>query len=129
MKRGFTLLEVLAASVLFFVAVAGVFSAFNVAAQMTRHFELETIALHVADGFTEELVLRPRDSADLSDGPHPATPLRFGFDGEPATSGPFRLTWTVDQDAPVVGLRSIAVVVDWKEGTVTRKVQMATVRE
>lgn len=129
MKRGFTLLEVLAASALFFLAVAGVFSAFNVASQMTRHFELETIALHVADAFTEELVLRPRDSADLTNGNHPTTPLRFGFDGEPAPAGPFQLTWTVDEDAPVVGLRSITVVVNWQEGTVTRKVQMATVRE
>lgn len=127
MRRGFTLLEVLAASALFFLAVAGVFSAFNVAAQMTRHFELETIALHIADGFTEELVLRPRDSADLRATAHPT--LRFGDDGEPAAAGPFRLTWTVDEDAPVVGLRSIVVVVNWQEGTVTRKVQMATVRE
>ncbi len=129
MKRGFTLLEVLAASALFFVAVAGVFSSFNVAARLTRHFELETLGLHVADGFLEELVLRPRDSADLSNGDHPGTPALFGDDGEPSPTGRFALTWTVREGLPALGLRTVDVVVTWREGAQPHAVRMSTVRE
>lgn len=128
-QRGFTLLEVLAASALFFVAVAGVFSSFNMAAKMTRHFELETGALHIADGFLEELVLRPRDSADLTPGPHPAAPQRFGDDGEPAATGRYTLTWVVRDGVPQTGLRTIDVVVGWLEGPTPHSIRMATVRE
>lgn len=128
-RRGFTLLEVLAASALFFIAVAGVFSSFNVAARLTRHFELETVALHVIDGFLEELVLRPRDSADLAPGPHPTGVLRFGNDGEPNAAGAFRLTWNVVDGSPAPGLRSITAVVDWLEGPTPHTITMTTVRE
>jgi type II secretory pathway pseudopilin PulG len=111
-RRAFSLIEVMFAGAILIIsltAVASVFGATRVALATHRDVAAATV---IAEAFLEQVVVLPRSSPMLSAGAHPAR--RFRQDTRPGgADAPFQLVWTVTEDEPVPGMRSVRVDVTW----------------
>jgi prepilin-type N-terminal cleavage/methylation domain-containing protein len=113
---GFTLLEVLIAAVLFAVGITATLSAIDTASGLVEHEGRVTQALHIAEGNIEELLLRPRESADPTPGPHTGRVYDSrGIATSPGVTGAFApvysTTWTVTTGA--LSSRLVTLTVTW----------------
>lgn len=124
--RGFSLIEVMVASVLFLVTLAGVISSFHAATRLFAHYEAETSALAIGESVMEDLLLRGRGDPLLVDGS--TTTFTVDEDGTPSAGGRFTVTWTVTGATPLDGLRTIDLRITWADGA-NRQVRLTTVRE
>ncbi|HEY4223419.1 MAG TPA: prepilin-type N-terminal cleavage/methylation domain-containing protein [Myxococcota bacterium] len=125
-QRGFSLIEVMMASVLFLVALSGVITAFHTSQGMFGHYEKETTATHVAESLMEDLMLRQRGDAQLVPGTYSGTYDDFA---SVSATGRYTATWVVVADVPIQGLKTVTLSVTWTEDTVHRRVLLKSVRE
>lgn len=125
-ERAFSLIEVMVASVLFLVTLAGVISAFHTATRLFAHYEAETSALTIGESVMEDLLLRGRGDPLLVDGS--TTTFTVDEDGTPSPGGKFTVTWTITGATPLDGLRTIDLRITWADGA-NRQIRLTTVRE
>lgn len=142
-KRGFSLIEVMAASAIFGVGLAAIFSAFATATAMYEHQRHMTFAIHLTEAKMEELLLRPSSDNELVAGTV-FGPAWFDGRGFPAAAGcpgatsgtpaesttcRYRVTWS---SAPVAGLkvslRDTTVTTSWNEHGVLKVASFSTQR-
>jgi prepilin-type N-terminal cleavage/methylation domain-containing protein len=111
--RGFTIIEVMIASVIFILSVAGATSAMRTASMQFQNQRHLTVGLQVAETVIEGLLLHFQSSDALDPGVHTS---EFDGNGEAsavAVPGGYRATWTVKPADPIDALRRIDVVVTW----------------
>jgi prepilin-type N-terminal cleavage/methylation domain-containing protein len=139
--RAFSLVEVMAASAIFAVGLAAIFSAFGTSAQQFEHQRHTTYALHLAEAKMEELLLRvssdPELAAGTTFGPNwfdmrgfpSTTACPSATTGLPALSSScrYRVTWS-SVPAQVPQVRITTVVATWNERESEKSVQFATQR-
>ena len=117
-QSGFTLIEVLIASVVLAVSVVGMLAVFPQAFRDTTNSGRATVLNHLATGKLEQLRTLPYDDSDLSAGTHPA--LATDSAGQwyypvPRYDENFSLRWAVSNGPtdgtgnPVPGIKTVVV--------------------
>jgi prepilin-type N-terminal cleavage/methylation domain-containing protein len=118
-QGGFSLMEVLAATVIATIAIVGLAYTFGMGQSFIQRFETGRSALAVAEGRLDLLGVLPASSPDLTLGDHPASPLPFQADGTTVGTE----TWRVDTyDDPGTSfmtddLKKVTVTVTWRFGS------------
>jgi prepilin-type N-terminal cleavage/methylation domain-containing protein len=132
MKRGFSLLEVMIASSMLLVGIAGIVVGTTIATQQHEHDRKVAVALIVAERRMEELLLLFPASLDLTSGRHPADDFEtFDAEGRPGGTA-YRLFYTATPPTSA-GAASIPgtvleVTIAWDESMGERSIQLRTVR-
>ncbi len=112
---GFTLIEVLVAMVIFAIASAATVSLMYHSTRMVAENSSSSQAITVAQRVLEDL--RTLDYKDIEDG-------SFSYDWA-AKGKTFNASWSVSEDDPEAGLKTIIVTVTWdgKGGTKSYETQ------
>ncbi len=99
-EHGFTLIEVLTAMAIFSIGILGVFAMQTTAANGNSSARRVTNIATVAADHVERLILLPYDHDDLDGGNHvgPVAP-------------DYSVTWTITDDIPVTGTKTLQVTV------------------
>jgi prepilin-type N-terminal cleavage/methylation domain-containing protein len=117
-QKGVGLIEILIAIVLFGIGVSLALRTLpdsNVA--MTRGRNI-SVATNFAQEKVEELMSIPFSNADLNSGSH--------ADPENPINRSFTRSWTVTDDAPVAGMKTVAVSVSFETGSSDSMVTVTT---
>jgi Tfp pilus assembly protein PilV len=111
-QDGFTLVEVLAASVISILAITGLAYAFGSGRALINEFEAERAALAAAQQRLEILSVTPATSVDFDDSTH-ARP--FNHEGRRVGTERWFVSWYDDPTTPGVthDLRRVTVRVQW----------------
>jgi len=126
-RRGFSLIEVMAASSFLIVGLVGVISAIVAYQRMAATERHMTQGIHVAEGTMEELLLAYPSDSSLAVGSH--GPNHYDDTGKRVASGGRYLAyWDVTASTPVEGMRRVNVRVQWTEATGAKKVEFFTYR-
>lgn len=126
-RRGFSLIETMIASALFFVGLTAIFQTYNVAARLLGHHRHVTRAVALAEGTIEELVQRYPGDPILEVGVAP-TPRTYDMSGLLTSSATvFSVSWTVTNFA-LDGIREVIVTVSWTEQGAAKKLSIKTWR-
>ncbi len=124
---GFTLIEVMLASAILLIGIAGLVSGLSSANVTSSHQRYMTQALHICEANTEALLLRTAGDAVLASGSH--GPLLFDMNGaKVASGGVFAVTWTVAGDVPIGGMKRLSVTTTWTENSGEKSVSLTTDR-
>ena len=119
--QGFTLIEVLMAMAIFSIGILAVFSMQISAITSNSRARNSTTVLTIAKDRVEELIELPYDHADLAGAPAPgslhaptagADLIDNDEDGqidEAGEGGQISITWTVIEDQPLPGAKSVSV--------------------
>jgi Tfp pilus assembly protein PilV len=128
-RRGFSLIETMVASAMFFVGLTAVFATFTTASNLLLHHRNVTRAVAIAESNLEQLIQRYPGDPQIAVGVTP-TPRYYDRDGVlSATPAEFRVTWTVTTFAKLDGIREVTVLVRWYEaGVRERTLQLRTWR-
>lgn len=142
-RRGFSLIEVLAAGSLFAVGIAAIFSAFSNGAAQLEHQRHASHGIHLTEATLEAILLWPSGDRQLVAG-KVFGPLWFdssGFASSKAAGCPttsvglpaadpacrYRVTWS--SEPGVVGdVRVVTVTTEWQERGALRSVSFSTQR-
>lgn len=124
---GFTLIEVMIASVILLIGIAAVVMGLRSAHGVSAHQRYVTQALHATESVMEDLLFRNAGHADLSAGNH--GPRWFNEVGiETPNTSVFRVDWNVVGETPFGGMKRITVTTTWQEGDRARKISITTDR-
>jgi prepilin-type N-terminal cleavage/methylation domain-containing protein len=121
----FSLIEVMVSVGILAVGIAATLSTFSSLLATHEHQENATVALHVAEGTMEELLVRYADDAELASGPH--TGATYSREGNAGGSF-FATDWEVALGRPFAGAREVTVRVRWTERGVAKSLSIRTVR-
>ena len=138
---GFSLVEVMAASAIFAVGLAAIFSAFSTSTHQFEHQRHTTYGIHLTEAKMEELLLRvssdPQLQAGTTFGPDwfdvrgfpSTTPCPGAVSGLPplSTSCRYRVTWSSTAGL-VPQVRVTSVTTTWNEREVEKNVSFSTQR-
>jgi prepilin-type N-terminal cleavage/methylation domain-containing protein len=134
MKRGFSLIEVMIASSMLLVGIAGIVFGTQIATQQHAHDRKVSVALLLAERRMEEVLMLFPSSVELADGRHPAQGFdTFDENGRPGgtayrsfyTSMPASAVAVVNQAVPGT---VVELTVAWDEAVGERSIQLRTVR-
>ncbi len=112
--KGFTLIEVLVAMVVFSLALLGLGKMHLTAIQVNAAASRVTQATTLAQDKVERLLAIPYNAPSVTSYPN---------DGHPDPSPPppgYTITWEVDTDVPSAGLKTINIFVAWKNLQVSK---------
>lgn len=139
--RGFSMVEVMAASAIFAGGLAAIFTAFSTSSQQFEHQRHTTHGIHLTEAKMEELLLRVSSDSELVAGTTfgPEWYDNRGFPAPPGcpstTSGlptntpscRYRVTWS---SAPggIAQVRNTTVTTSWTERGVLKTVSFSTQR-
>ena len=141
MKRGCSLVEVMAAAAIFAVGLAAIFSAFGSGAAQLEHQRHLTYGIHLTESRLEELLLWSTTDPELREGTV-FGPLWFDRDGFPAaascpndvtglpalsTACRYRVTWQSTL-GEISGVRVVSARTDWNEREQLKSVVFSTQR-
>ncbi len=130
-RRGFSLLEVMFAGSILLLGLSAVAGVFSTARSSFAHQRDMATATGIAEAFLEQVVILPPSSPLLD---RTADPVRrFNIEGRPSSStepakAPFTLSWVVNQDRPIAGMKEVIVDVSWQR-TTTHHVRLFTYRD
>lgn len=104
-EKGSSLVEIMVALVIFGIGVVAAARMLPQSSARTTHSRNRTIAVNMAQEKIEELMSDGYKEADLTAGNHddPGNPL----------SNHFNRTWSITDDTPVAGMKSISVTVTY----------------
>jgi prepilin-type N-terminal cleavage/methylation domain-containing protein len=141
-KRGFSLIEVMAAAAILGVGLAATFSAFSGGTSLFEHQRHTTVGIHLSEGKLEELLIRASSDVELQPGTvfGPEWFDRSGIAsgvatcpastaGTPPTSADcrYRVTWeSVPGGVPKV--RVLTVTTTWAERGEPKSISFSTQR-
>ncbi len=116
-QRGFSLMEVIVATIVATVAVIGLAYSFGMGRAFIDRFETGRVALAIVQAKMESLTVVPPGDPELALGTHPSSPIPFVWQGRQVGSE----SWTVAafDDPGVAGsddLRRVTVRVMWRVG-------------
>jgi len=124
-KDGFTLVEIMFALFVFVVAILSVVWVAANSLQESRKTHLNTVATSLAQQKLEEL--RNSDYFELTSGrDEDDDGIRIVLDEYGQSGGDFYRNWTVVEDDPMVGTKTITVYVTWEEAE-ERTISVATI--
>lgn len=119
-EQAMTLIELLVVCVIIGIAFMGLAALFPLGMKNLSDSRMRTVATDLAQQKVEELLRLAGSDADLTAGTHddPDNPVRTTFNR----------SWTVTDDAPMVGMKEIVVTVNYPRGTSVRDVKIQTYR-
>ena len=124
-KDGFTLVEIMFALFVFVVAILSVVWVAANSLQESRKTHMNTVATSLAQQKLEEL--RNSDYFELTSGrDEDDDGIRIVLDEYGQSGGDFYRNWTVVEDDPMVGTKTITVYVTWEEAE-ERTISVATI--
>ena len=117
---GFTLIEVLIAVVMVSIGLLAIAGLQTRAMRANRTARMQTEATFLAAGFLEQMRLLPFDHPYLASG---AAPRRF----IPGAGSVYTVRWTVIDDRPAAGTKTIRIRVSWPGAPYGSIVRMHTI--
>lgn len=142
-RRGFSLIEVMAAASLFAVGIAAIFSAFGNGAALLEHQRHTSHGIHLTEAVLEEILLWPSGDRQLVVGKvfGPIWFDSFGFVSPKAAGCPsssvglppadpacrYRVTWSCGPGV-IADVRVVTVTTDWQEREQLRSISFSTQR-
>lgn len=123
--RGFTLLEVMISGSIFLVAFAGTMLGVTTALDLYGQHRRTTIAIQLAEGTIEELLLKLQGAPELAAGEHVGPQFTTAGARVPS-DGFYQASWHVISERPVAGMKEVEVIVDWTGAS--RPVRLKTYR-
>jgi type IV pilus assembly protein PilV len=105
-QSGFTLVEVLIATLIFSIGLLAVASMQVMSIRGNNHSAALTEASYYALGQMERLMSLPHTDGDLAAGNHPDSPLNEGI---------YSISWNVSDDVATNNTKTIDVTVVWTE--------------
>ena len=120
-QAGLTLIEVLIALMLVSIGLLGIASLQARAMGANRAARMQTEATALAAGFLERLHLLPFDHSYLDSDAGPRQMI-------PGAGSTFSVRWTVIDDQPVVGNKTIRLRVDWPDAPYGSIVRLQTIK-
>ena len=124
-RRGFTLIEVMAAGTIFLVVFVGVIGSYAEVERMNAHLRHQTTGLYIAQASMEELILLSPQSPLLAAG---LSTRQVDDEGQADSNGLYSLQWEVTPNTPIAGMRRVDVTVRWSEASGDRSVNLFTYR-
>lgn len=109
-RRGFSLIEVMIGLVILLIALSAAAALSINNARLISRNQFSVHAANLAEYKLEEL--RNADYATLAAGTDPTT---LSSNGEAMSGGMFTRAWSVTNDTPDVGLKTVEVVVNWQQ--------------
>ena len=122
-EKGFTLIEVLVAMVVFSVALLGLEKMHLTAIQVNTIANRLTQASTLAQDKAEQLLAMSYDDPLLADTTAPGSVTSYPNAGHPDPTPPppgYTVSWEVDTDVPSTGLKTINVFVTWNNLKVSK---------
>lgn len=116
--EGFSAVELMIAITMLGVLMMGFMSVFPMGLRTVAKGERMTIATSLAQDEVERLKTLPDNDPDLTAGNH--------TDAANPILGVYTRTWTVTDDTPMVGMKSIAMSVAYVENGIPRTIAMST---
>jgi prepilin-type N-terminal cleavage/methylation domain-containing protein len=125
-ERGFSLIEMMVATVISVIAILGLAHSFGIGRALVNRFEADRAALGVAQARLEILTKLPLAAPELTVGVHAGTPpeLRPGLVASES--------WTVDEvDDPAdadnsdFDYKRVTVTISWRDGEFPEVVQLS----
>ena len=118
LERGFSAVEMMMAIAMLGILMLGFLSVFPMGMRTVAKGERMTVASTLAQDEIERLKNLPDTDPDLVAGNHadPGNPI----------SGVYTRTWTVTDDSPMAGMKSISMDVTYSDNGVPRSVRMTT---
>jgi type IV pilus assembly protein PilV len=117
--RGFTLVEVMVALVVFAVGALSMVALFPLGSRSVADAGQQTRASELATTTMERLLVTPYLDPTLDAGAHTATGSPF--------SNIYHVTWDVEDNQPVAGCKRITITVRWPLATSTTRVRLVGV--
>jgi|WetSurMetagenome_2_1015567.scaffolds.fasta_scaffold613272_2 type IV pilus modification protein PilV len=122
---GFSLIEVLIASLILAIGVAAIVYVIGYSLQKSREPYDRSVAMDLAQQKLEDL--RNEDYTLLASGQDEDTNhIPYSVDAYAQPGGIYTRTWVVQADAPMVGTKTITVTVAW-HSTVNNSIQLFTI--
>ncbi len=122
-KKGFTLIEVLMAMVMFSVALLGLEKMHLTAIQVNTIANRLTQASTLVQDKAEQLLAMPYNDPLLADTTAPGSVTTYPNANNPDPSPPppgYAIRWEVDTDVPSVGIKTINIFVTWNNLKVSK---------
>jgi prepilin-type N-terminal cleavage/methylation domain-containing protein len=121
--KGFTLVEVLAALVLFLITLVGLSSLLTTTMQANAQAKRITTATNLAQDKLEEV--RNTAYSSVSSGSDSAKLTETG--GTSGSGAIYTRSWTVTADSPAAGTKTVTATVTWTDQTGSHTVQLQTI--
>ncbi|NNE44600.1 MAG: prepilin-type N-terminal cleavage/methylation domain-containing protein [Gemmatimonadetes bacterium] len=117
-NAGFSLIELMVSITMMGMLMLGFMSVFPLGLRTVMKGERMTVATSIGQDELERLKTLPDTDADLAAGAHvdPANPIQ----------GVFSRVWTVTDDAPMAGLKTVVMTVTYTENGLPRTITLTT---
>ncbi len=136
-QEGFTMIEVLS-SMAIMGFVCAIYIQFSVTSALSSgHAVKSSVATSIVESVAEDLSMVPMSNAWLLSASEITPDITYPFqrfftrdckETKDITQAFYTVSWTVTLNQPIVGAKSIAMIVKWTEGNLARQLGMRVIR-
>ncbi len=131
-QKGFTMVEVLS-SIAIMGFVSAIYLQTAVSSMMnSKHAVHASVATNIVESVAEDLSMIPVSNVWLQNqgaqNPFQRFYTRDSKETQDVTQAFYTVSWTVTPDQPIVGAKSIGMIVKWSEGNLAKQLAMRVVR-